>query len=304
MKGGVTREDYAASAAIALHKAILDWYAVHGRDLPWRRPERSAWGVFVSEVMLQQTPVARVEPVWREWLARWPAPADLAAQSPGDAVRVWGRLGYPRRALRLHEAARIIVAEHDGLVPHEEDVLSSLPGVGPYTAAAVAAFAYGRRTVVVDTNVRRVQGRLISGAALPARSLTAAESALAARLAPADRADSVAWNVAAMELGALVCTARAPRCETCPVADRCAWRLAGSPPYDGPPRRGQGWAGTDRQCRGAILQMLRTAPGPVPVQRLASAWPIESPQRDRCLASLIEDGLVEPLDGDRYALPQ
>ncbi|MEP7161363.1 MAG: A/G-specific adenine glycosylase [Dermatophilaceae bacterium] len=303
MRGGGTRQDYAASAAAALH-AILDWYAVHGRDLPWRRPECSAWGVFVSEVMLQQTPVARVEPVWREWLARWPTPADLTAQSPGDAVRAWGRLGYPRRALWLHEAARIIVAEHDGMVPHEEDVLRSLPGVGPYTAAAVAAFAYGRRTVVVDTNVRRVQGRLVSGAALPARSLTAAESALAARLAPTDPADSVAWNVACMELGALVCTARAPRCETCPVADRCAWRLAGSPAYDGPPRRGQPWIGTDRQCRGALLQMLRTASGPVPAQRLATAWPTGSPQRDRCLASLIEDGLVTPLDGDRYDLPQ
>lgn len=298
-----TRQEYAARSAAALHEAVLRWYAGHARDLPWRRPDAGPWGVLVSEVMLQQTPVARVEPAWREWLRRWPTPAALAAEPAGEAVRAWGRLGYPRRALRLHEAARQIVQHHDGAVPDEEATLRTLPGVGVYTAAAVAAFAFGHRTTVVDTNVRRVQARVVSGAALPAPALTAAESRLAERLTPDDQADSVVWNVACMELGALVCTAAAPRCTVCPIAGQCAWRLAGCPPYDGPPRRGQAWHGTDRQCRGALLAVLRDAHTPVAAADLAAVWPDEPEQRSRALAALIDDGLVEPLDGDRYRLP-
>lgn len=287
----------------ALHERVLTWYDVAARDLPWRRPDCSPWGVFVSEVMLQQTPVARVEPAWRDWLERWPTPADLAAAAPGDAVRAWGRLGYPRRALRLHAAAAAMVAEHGGAVPATEAALRTLPGVGAYTAAAVAAFAFGARTAVVDTNVRRVQARLVTGSALPHPTLTAAESALAATLLPADPATSARWNVAVMELGALACTARSPRCGSCPVAGSCAWRLAGKPPYDGRPHRGQAWAGTDRQVRGALLAVLRQSPEPVEAATLAAAWPADDAQRDRCLASLIEDGLVEPLSDGRYALP-
>ena len=298
-----SREDYASRSAAALHTAVLQWYAGNARDLPWRHAEASPWGVLVSEVMLQQTPVARVERTWREWLRRWPTPAALAAEPAGEAVRAWGRLGYPRRALRLHEAATAIGRSHGGVVPEEEATLRSLPGVGAYTAAAVAAFAYGRRTTVVDTNVRRVQARVVSGAALPAPALTAAESRLAERLTPSDRVDSVTWNVACMELGALVCTAAAPRCAVCPIAGQCAWRLAGCPPYDGPPRRGQAWHGTDRQCRGAMLAVLRQAPADVAAADLAVAWPDEPEQRARALAALIEDGLVEPLPGDRYRLP-
>src|SRR3954470_7118450 len=140
----------------ALGGEVERWYADNARDLPWRRPDVSPWAVLVSEVMLQQTPVARVVPAWQEWMQRWPTPADLAAEPAGEAVRAWGRLGYPRRALRLHTAARAIVEQHGGEVPASYDDLRALPGVGDYTAAAVATFAHGRRHVVLDTNVRRV----------------------------------------------------------------------------------------------------------------------------------------------------
>lgn len=286
----------------SLHSPVLRWYAASRRDLPWRRPDVSPWGVLVSEVMLQQTPVARVLPVWERWLSLWPTASALAGASPGAAVREWGRLGYPRRALRLHAAATVIRDEHDGEVPDEEPTLRTLPGVGDYTAAAVAAFAFGRRATVVDTNVRRVQARAVTGIALPAPSLTRAEVDLATTLLPRPDTEAATWNVAVMELGALVCTARAPRCGDCPVQDRCAWRLAGSPPDDGPPRRGQAWEGTDRQCRGRIVQALRESEGPVTGGDLRAAWP-DGAQHERCLVALVHEGLVEPLDDDRFRLP-
>lgn len=290
----------------ALRRGVLDWYAEHQRDLPWRRPGCSPWGVLVSEVMLQQTPVARVQPVWEHWMERWPSPSDLAGCASGEAVREWGRLGYPRRAVRLHAAATAIRDHHGGQVPSDEDTLRTLPGIGDYTAAAVAAFAFGRRATVVDTNVRRVQARAVTGLALPAPALTRAEVALASELLPDEDAEAATWSVALMELGALVCTARAPRCQVCPVAEQCAWRLTGSPPHDGPPRRGQAWAGTDRQCRGTLLQVLRQASGPVPGDHLRAAWGGEEQrelQRDRCLDALVAEGLVAPLPDDRFRLP-
>ena len=195
-----------------LHAPILEWYDAHARDLPWRRPEASAWSVLVSELMLQQTPVVRVLPVHDAWLERWPSPGDLAAEATGEAVRMWGRLGYPRRALRLHAAAVAIVERHDGEVPASYDELIALPGVGDYTAAAVASFAYGRRHVVLDTNVRRVLARAVSGLEFPPTSVTRAERDLAAGLLPDDEPTAATWAVAVMELGALVCTARDPRC--------------------------------------------------------------------------------------------
>lgn len=285
-----------------LHEPVLGWYAASARDLPWREATASPWGVLVSEVMLQQTPVARVLPIWREWQARWPTPSHLAASSPGDAVRAWGRLGYPRRALRLHATARALVELHGGEVPDDVTALRALPGVGAYTAAAVAAFAFGQRHAVVDTNVRRVHARAVTGAALPAPTLTAVETALAQSLLPLDAPESARWGVAVMELGALVCTARSPRCTDCPVAGLCAWRLTGSPAHDGPARRGQAWAGTDRQARGALLAVLRDAPGPVTAAELAPAW-VDDAQRERCLDSLVADGLLEPLTDNRFRLP-
>jgi len=281
---------------------ILRWYDEAQRDLPWRRPDCTAWGVFVSEVMLQQTPVPRVEPVWHAWMLRWPAPAALAAEPAGEAVRAWGRLGYPRRALRLHAAATAMVERHDGVVPAHPEQLQALPGVGTYTAAAVAAFAFGVRVPVVDTNVRRVQARAVTGAPHAAPSLTRAESDLATTLLPTEPERARRWNVAVMELGALVCTARSPRCQECPVVGSCAWVLAGRPAYDGPPRRGQAWAGTDRQVRGRLLQVLREAADWVPREELEQVWD-DAIQRERCLDGLVADGLVEPLADNRFRLP-
>ncbi|MGH3412406.1 MAG: A/G-specific adenine glycosylase, partial [Marmoricola sp.] len=223
-----------------LHTRILAWYDEHARELPWRAESASPWAVLVSEFMLQQTPVSRVLPVYEAWLERWPTPAALAAEPSGEAVRAWGRLGYPRRALRLHAAAEAIVSQHGGEVPADRDRLRELPGVGDYTAAAVSAFAYGGRHAVLDTNVRRVLARLVGGEELPAASVTTAERTRAEGLLPEEA--PAAWSVAVMELGALVCTASRPRCGHCPVADRCAWQAAGAPPYDGPARPVQTYA--------------------------------------------------------------
>jgi A/G-specific adenine glycosylase len=281
--------------------AILDWYAAYQRDLPWRRPDATPWAILVSEVMLQQTPVARVLPVYAAWLARWPTPASLAAAAPGDAVREWGRLGYPRRALRLHMTAQALVARHDGEVPASLDALLALPGIGAYTAAAVASFAFGQRHAVLDTNVRRVLARLVSGQQLPPPSASAAERRLAEALLPERPAVAARWSVAVMELGALVCTAARPQCASCPVAAGCAWRLAGHP-AGGSARRAQSYQGTDRQCRGRLLAVLRTAAGPVPGALLDAAW-AEPEQRARALDSLVSDGLVDPLPDGQFALP-
>jgi len=285
------------------HQRILDWYAREARDLPWRERGTSPWGVLVSEVMLQQTPVVRVEPAWRQWMSRWPVPAALAGSAPGDAIHAWGRLGYPRRALRLHAAATAMVERHGGDVPEMPADLLALPGVGTYTAAAVSAFAFGRRTAVVDTNVRRVFARAVNGAAQAAPSLTRAELDLASELLPDDADDARRWSVAVMELGALVCLARSPRCTSCPVRDLCAWQWASRPAYQGPVRPSQSWHGTDRQCRGAILAVLRSSKEPVTAGEVDAAWSADDAQRDRCLDSLVTDGLVEPLAGGRYRLP-
>jgi A/G-specific adenine glycosylase len=286
--------------SLSLREPILNWYAEKARDLPWRRPDATPWGILVSEIMLQQTPVVRVLPAWQEWMRRWPAPADLAAEPPGEAVRAWGRLGYPRRALNLHACARTITAEHGGEVPSGYAELRALPGIGEYTAAAVASFAFGGRHAILDTNVRRVLARAVTGVEYPPKTTTSAERRLAESLLPA--VDAPRWGVAVMELGALVCTARSPRCADCPVADRCAWRLAGRPAHDGPPRRGQTYAGTDRQCRGRLLAVLRQAHGPVPKSALDVVWD-DAVQRERALDALIADGLAEVLDDGTYRLP-
>ncbi|MFL6021754.1 MAG: A/G-specific adenine glycosylase [Marmoricola sp.] len=283
----------------ALKEPVLAWYGEFARDLPWRRPGASPWAVMVSEFMLQQTPVSRVLPVYETWMATWPTPADLAAVPSGEAVRAWGRLGYPRRALRLHACAVAITDEHGGEVPDSYDALRALPGIGDYTAAAIASFAFGRSHAVLDTNVRRVLGRAVGGTEFPSPSVTRAERELAGSLVPAE--DPEVWAVAVMELGALVCTASNPACARCPILADCAWQLAGKPPYDGPPRKGQTYDKTDRQCRGRLLAVLRDADGAVPASRLEAAWG-DATQRERSLASLLADGLVAVSAGG-YALP-
>ena len=280
--------------------AVRKWYDANARDLPWRQPDATPWCVLVSEVMLQQTPVARVLPAWEAWLARWPQPADLAAAAPGEAVREWGRLGYPRRALRLHEAATAMVERHDGGVPASYEELIALPGIGSYTAAAVAVFGFGARHAVLDTNVRRVLARVFTGAADAATtSPTRGEREAALAMVPPD--DAAHYSVAVMELGALVCIARSPRCGVCPVQHECAWLAAGRP--DGASaRRPQAYAGTDRQVRGRLLAVLRESVDVVAKPALDIVWD-DDVQRERSLAGLVEDGLVEPVGDGYYRLP-
>jgi A/G-specific adenine glycosylase len=298
---------------------VLAWYARNARDLPWRAPGVTPWAVLVSEIMLQQTPVARVLPEYLSWMARWPTPAALAASPAGEAIRQWGRLGYPRRALRLHETATILVARHGGVVPADLDALRALPGIGGYTAAAVASFAFGQRHAVLDTNVRRVLARLVAGqpgvgagssaaSASSASSVSSAASVAERRLAesllPAEPAVAARWSVAVMELGALVCTAASPRCGGCPVAGGCAWLAAGRPvpPDEAAQRRTQKYDGTDRQCRGRLLAVLRAADGPVRRADFDAVW-ADRAQLDRALDGLVADGLVDPLPDGRFALP-
>ena len=281
--------------------AVTAWYAEHARDLPWRSADATPWGVMVSEFMLQQTPVARVLEPWRQWIARWPTPAALAAEEPGEAIRAWGRLGYPRRALRLHAAATAITKEHGGEVPSDVDALRALPGVGEYTAAAIASFAFGQRHAVLDTNVRRVLARLDAGEAAPSPSLTVAERKLAEAWLPDDAATAARWAVAAMELGAQVCTANAPDCSSCPVADHCRWLAAGRP-ANATRRRTQAYEGTDRQARGALLAVLRAAPSTVRSDALLAAWPNDAEQARRALESLVADDLIRRADDGGYRL--
>lgn len=294
---------------------LLSWFRMNYRDLPWRIPPTSSdnrtsgrnlrhpdpWGVLVSEIMLQQTPVARVEPIWREWMDRWPTPADLAAASPAEVIRAWGRLGYPRRALRLQQAAVRIVQDHDGVVPDDLDALRALPGIGEYTAGAVLAFAYRRPALALDTNVRRVLARHDEGVPRPSGAVTHRERDHALALMP-EGSQGAEWMAALMELGAVICTARSPRCDQCPVAVGCRWRRAGFPDDAPPPRRQPRYEGSDRQARGAVLAVLRDAGGTVTTRRLEIAWP-DAVQRARAVDSLVADGLVEPLPRGRFRLP-
>ncbi|MCS3877454.1 A/G-specific adenine glycosylase [Gordonia amarae] len=275
---------------------LLGWFDVSKRDLPWREPGRSGWEILVSEIMLQQTPVARVLDPWSEWVRRWPVPSAMAAASPGDVLRAWGKLGYPRRALRLHACAQVLAAEHGDVVPDDVETLLSLPGIGDYTARAVACFAYGQAVPVVDTNVRRVIARAVHGRAEPGnpgkRDLDDAEVLLPRAADGSYSVDAPVFSAALMELGALVCTARKPRCDECPLTD-CRWVRRGRPAHTGPPRRTQKFAGTDRQVRGLLLDVLRGSADPVPRGSLDVVWTSDTAQRDRALDSLLSDGLVE-----------
>ncbi|MGB6765844.1 A/G-specific adenine glycosylase [Mycobacterium sp.] len=279
---------------------LLGWYDRCRRDLPWREPGVTAWQILVSEFMLQQTPVSRVLPIWRDWVVRWPTPSATAAASPADVVRAWGKLGYPRRAKRLHECATLIARDHADAVPDDVDILLTLPGVGGYTARAIACFAYQQPVPVVDTNVRRVVARVVHGRADAAAASAVRDHADVSALLPND-SSAHRFSAALMELGATVCTARAPRCGLCPLSV-CRWRQAGFPPAQGPARRSQTYAGTDRQVRGRLLDVLRDNELPVTRAQLDVAWLTDTEQRDRALNSLLADGLVtETIDG-RFAL--
>lgn len=286
------------AAAPDLAEALSDWFVANARALPWR-VEPTPWGVLISEFMLQQTPVNRVLPVWQQWLERWPAPADLAAEPAAEALRAWGRLGYPRRAMRLHAAAVTITEEHGGRVPDSYEALIALPGVGDYTAAAVISFAFGGRAVVMDVNIRRFLARYFQSQPSAPAHITAAERALAEALVPA--VDPAKWAAATMELGQTICTAREPACDRCPVAAGCAWLAAGKPGADQRTTRPQRYEGTDRYVRGLIMARLRD--GPATPADLRAVWPDHPEQLDRALDSLVCDGLVDPVAHDRFTLP-
>jgi A/G-specific adenine glycosylase len=281
----------------SLHQPVLAWYKKNKRDLPWRNTD--AWGVLVSEIMLQQTPVARVLPVYTEWMKRWPTPAALAAATPAQIITAWGRLGYPRRALRLHECAKVISAQYKGKIPTTQSELRDLPGVGDYTSAAIIAFAFEGRSLVLDINVRRVFARVIDGIEVPTAAPTKTERQEREELIPAKNPH--VWAAATMELGALICTAKNPKCGQCPLADQCIWRSLDYPLSD-QPKRTQSWHGTDRQCRGVIVQALRENPA-LSKKEIMQLWDVPS-QVEKALLTLLEDGLLVEQKGQRFSLPQ
>lgn len=272
--------------------ALNHWYRDNARDLPWR-PHPSDWEVLTCEIMSQQTPLARVVPIWREWMERWPTPADLAQAARSEILTAWKHLGYPRRAIALHECARTIVARHGGVIPRSRADLLALPGIGPYTAAAIATFAFGQRTTVLDVNIRRVLARIFTATERPGPSPTRAEQQLAERVLPDSPDDAVRWNAALMEFGALICQARTPQCERCPISQWCQWRAAGYPSGKTPAPRTQKWEGTDRQMRGKIMAEIRRR-GAVPrAEILTYRTSANDPhQAKRALAGLLGDGLV------------
>ena len=275
-------------------QVLLDWFDQNKRDLPWRRT--SPWGVMVSEFMLQQTPVHRVLPIWEEWMGRWPTPLDLSLAKKSEVISAWGRLGYPRRALRLYESATVIARDFHNEVPSNPEILRSLPGVGEYTAAAIAAFAFNESTLVLDINIRRVFARVIDGVEHPTAAPTQLERKSRKQLIPLEGAK---WAAATMEFGALICKSKNPLCDSCPLTRQCAWRKAGYPKSE-LIRKSQSWAGTDRQCRGTIVQALRENPK-LSKQKLSALWSDES-QLEKALKTLIADGLIMR-QGTTYRLP-
>ena len=281
---------------MTLQNEVIFWFDKNKRDLPWRNT--SPWGVVVSEFMLQQTPVVRVLPQWISWMQRWPTPQALAKATPAEVITAWGRLGYPRRALRLHECATIISRDFKGKVPQTELELLALSGIGEYTSAAIMAFTFGQRSLVLDINIRRLFSRVLDGIDIPKQTATLKEKELRRRLIPSDNPDL--WAAATMELGALLCTSRKPRCDECPIKARCLWRANGYP-ESGTVRKVQTWHGTDRQCRGVIVQALREN---VSLTELAlkQLWKKDS-QVEKALSSLQKDGLIAATDQGQYFLP-
>jgi A/G-specific adenine glycosylase len=284
----------------AWRQTLLGWYRREARDLPWRRAEFSdrygAWGTLVSEFMLQQTPVTRVIPHLTAWLDRWPSPDVMSTATPAEVVHQWANLGYPRRALWLHRAAVETVERHGGVVPRDVGALLELSGIGDYTARAVAVFHYGDRHPVVDTNTRRVIARAVDGRAQPDPPSKRDLERMSALL-PDDVAESAVFNAAMMELGATVCTARAPKCAACPIAAQCAWLAAGRPDTGDTRRRQARYEGSDRQARGGVLRALRDADDHrMPAEQVLADWP-DAVQRDRAIDSLIVDGLIEAAAG-------
>ena len=278
-------------------KEISQWFKKNKRDLPWRKAD--AWGILVSEFMLQQTPVNRVLPVYNQWMQKWPTAAALAKATPAEVITAWGRLGYPRRALRLHECAKVITSQHGGKIPMTETELRKLPGIGEYTAAAMVAFAFSERSLVLDINIRRLFSRLYDGEQTPKNSATKDEKERYEQLIP--KKDPHVWAAATMELGALICTAQSPKCALCPVANKCLWRSLDYPQSEIVKRR-QTWHGTDRQCRGMIVQSLRENEILTRAQ-IQELWDVPS-QLEKAILTLLDDGLIEARGRNKFSLPR
>jgi A/G-specific adenine glycosylase len=265
--------------------ALLGWGVPRLRDLPWRRT-RDAWAVLVSEVMLQQTQVARVIPKWHAFMDAFPTPSACASVPLGDVLRLWQGLGYPRRARNLQATAAAVVTDHGGVMPRRLDQLLALPGIGPYTARAVIAFAHEGHAAVVDTNIARVHARHI-GRRLTAREVQAAADASLVT------GDSWVWNQALMDLGATVCTARAPRCTECPLRPGCAWHGDGPDPAAGSAGvsgRQSRFDGSDRQARGRLLAALGDQR--VPLAEAAAVMSVDADRAARLVAALESEGLI------------
>jgi A/G-specific adenine glycosylase len=285
------------SESAALRRALRRWYAVHGRhNLPWRQT-RDPYAVLVSEVMLQQTQVERVLPYYETWRRRWPDFAALADAPLSEVIRAWRGLGYNRRAVALHRLAQLVAAS--GL-PEGESALRALPGIGPYTASAIACFAREETVPVFDTNIARVVARTVLGVATQ-REATARQLAAGSRsLLPARGGRD--HNLALMDLGAMVCLARAPRCEVCPVARHCAWNLAGRPVAPTTQKSSPAFESTARFARGRIVDLLRESPRPE--SEIAAALP--GPHRtkvDEYLHALTRDGLARQMADGAWTLP-
>ena len=308
--------DSEADDGVAL--ALAAWWEANARDLPWRFGRATPWGVLVSEVMSQQTQMSRVVPYWTAWMAKWPDARALAGAPKAEVITAWGRLGYPRRALRLQECAQMVAERYDDELPRTYDELVALSGVGDYTASAVLSFAYGRRAAVIDTNIRRVLSRVFRGQESLGGSASPLEREMAWRLLPQDSprrqvsrvkgkvAPSVMWNQSVMELGALVCTAKSPLCGQCPLAERCAFFKAGCPGLgQRRTRPRQRFQGTDRQVRGLVLGALRELPAGESLsrERVEGLWD-DRAQLASCVASLDDDGLIEILPNGSLRLPQ
>ena len=277
-----------------------------------RAADVSDWGTLVFEIMSQQTPIARVQPIWLQWMERWPTPADVAAASSADIIVAWANLGYPSRALRLKACAAAIVEKHGGEVPLSLKELTLLPGVGTYTASALLAFRHGIRVPVLDTNVRRVLVRFLDGREFPPHATPSkAETKRADELLPEDGHRAAEVSLALMEFGALVCTQLSPSCDECPISNNCAWALAGFPKDEKRPTP-QPYAGTDRQARGRIMKALRTAhfegTDGLTKRRVLDAARIDGSDRyqpTRVYRALLKDGMiVYNEDTKRVTLPQ
>ncbi|HVV36267.1 MAG TPA: A/G-specific adenine glycosylase [Acidimicrobiales bacterium] len=264
---------------------LIAWAAVNGRDLPWRHT-RDPWAILVSEVMLQQTQVARVVPVWRAFLERFPTAPACAAAPQSDVVTAWRGMGYNRRAVSLHRCAIAVTADHAGRVPDDLDALLALPGIGAYTARAVLAFAYERAVGVLDVNAARVHARL-AGAPVDQTTADAA--------APSGQA--WAWNQAILDLGATICTKRQPRCGDCPLSDDCAWHRAGPDPAPARTRQSK-FEGSDRQGRGRLVDALRLGAVSADPADLAEimGWPGDTKRAQRVALSVVADGLADWAD--------